>query len=219
MLNRISDWMGGRGRRTKKAARDLSAFLLMLAAMSPPRKHRFVAFTLRQRQPHLAFLLRRLDLDDEATAVEGLDWTESEAATGRTSGLAARRRFERAYKVFSQVGDAAIKIVGDKQTRTGKAEEVAAGAAYAEAALSIKHSWRTQAKFWKDIEAGRVERLTDEEAAASNPTHEALRDAVAQVYFLIRMKATVDGSNEDYINREIQAAIAEQVAWILSPSP
>ena len=218
MLERTSNWLGGSERRTKRAGVQLSAMLLLLTAMGPPRKQGFILLTLRQRQPHLAFLLRYLGLEDEATAVERLDWTEGEEVTSRTSGLVARRRFERGYKVFSQAGDAAIGIVKNKEIKKTKTEEVAAAAAFAEASHSIKHSWRTQAKFWKGIEAGGLEELTEEEKAASDPAFEALRDAAIQVTFLIRMTGEVEqGSSKANVNRKIRAAFAEQVAWILSP--
>ncbi len=218
MLERISNWLGGSERRTKRAGAQLSAILLVLTAMGPPRKQGFILLTLRQRQPHLAFLLRYVGLEDEATAVERLDWTEGEEQTSRTSGLVARRRFEKAYKVFSQASDAANGIVKNKEIKKTKTEGVAAAAAFAEATLSIKHSWRTQAKFWKGVEAGGLEELTEEEKVASDPAFEALRDAAIQVTFLIRMTGEVkQDSSKAKVNGEIQAAFAEQVAWILSP--
>ena len=192
--------------------------LLLLAAMGPSRKQGFIAFTLRQRQPYLALLLRSVGLEDQAAAVERLDWTEGETVTGRTSGVAARRRFDKACKAFGQAADTAIAIIEKKEIERTKTEKAAATAAYAEASLSIKHSWRTQADFWKGIEAGGLEELTDEEKAASNPAFEALRDASTQVAFLIRMAAEVEQDDKASTNRRIEAAFAEQVAWILDPS-
>ncbi len=228
MLKRIRRLLDGSRRRTKKAGKELSVFLSLLAGMGPPRQAGFILLTLRQRQPYLAFLLRYAGLEHEAAAVERLDWMEGEQVKNRTSGLAARRRFEKANKVLSQAIDAAAGIMGDKEMNKTKAEKLAAMSAYVEVSLSIKHAWRTQAKFWKVIEAGGLENLTEEEKAAPNPVFEALRDAVVHVSTLIRLAGSVEqggddlrrlreGGNEANINKKIQAAMAEQIAWILNP--
>jgi len=214
----VAGWLGGSTRRNRRLGKELSLCLLLLGDKDAPRKADFVVFTLRQRQPYLTFLLRHSGLENEATRVEGLNWTEGHEVAARYRGLRDRNRFETAHKVYGGASEAALAILRNPEVQKSKTLQLAVLGAYADASLSIKHSWRTQAKFWSDLTRRCYDALTAEEAAAANPEHEALRDAAVSAVALIEMTAHVRKEpSKDPVSKLVEAALREQISWVLGP--
>ena len=59
---------------------DLDVLWVAVRLLRPIERRDFIIFTLRQRQPHIANLFRRIGIAEHATKVEAIDWTDLKEA-------------------------------------------------------------------------------------------------------------------------------------------